>query len=66
MDHDNTGGAVSDGCVDCGHNHCDFDLSLSYPFEERYNYNDTLHNYSCTCSIYYNTFSEYCRGSGKL
>ena len=37
MDHDNTGGAVSDGCVDCGRNSCDFDLSLSHDFEERYN-----------------------------
>ena len=38
MDHDNTGGVVSGGCVDCGHNHCDFDLSLSHNFEERYVY----------------------------
>ena len=36
MDHDNTGGVVSGGCVDCGHNHCDFGLSLSRNFEERY------------------------------
>ena len=38
MDHDNTGGVISDGCVDCGHNHCDFDLIIHLPhnFEERY------------------------------
>ena len=35
MDHDNTGGVVSDGRDDCGHSHCDFDLSLSHNFEER-------------------------------
>ena len=35
MDHDNTGGVVSDGCVDCGHNSCDF-LHLShYNLEKR-------------------------------
>ena len=36
MDHDNAGGVVSDGCVDCGHNSCDFDLILSHTSEERY------------------------------
>ena len=36
MDYDNTGGVVSDGCVGCHHSHCDFDLSLSHNFEERY------------------------------
>ena len=38
MDHDNTGGAVSGGRVDCSHNHCDFDLIIHLPhnFEERY------------------------------
>ena len=40
MDHDNTGGAVSDGCVDCGYNRCDFNLiiHLSHNFEKRYMY----------------------------
>ena len=38
MDYDNTGGTVSGGCVDCGHNHCDFDVILSHNFEERYVY----------------------------
>ena len=37
MDHDNTGGTVSDSCVGCGHNYCDFDVILSRNFEERYN-----------------------------
>ena len=38
MDYDNTGGAVSSGCVNCSHNHCDFDLiiHLSHNFEKRY------------------------------
>ena len=36
MDHDNTGGAVNGSCVDCGHNHCDFNVILSDSFEERY------------------------------
>ena len=41
MDHDNTGGAVSDGGVVRGHNHCDFDI-LSYNFEERYKFADCI------------------------
>ena len=41
MDHDNTGGAVSDGCDDCDHNHCDFNI-LSHNFEERYKFADLL------------------------
>ena len=36
MDHDNTGGVVSDGCDDCGHNSCYFDIILPLTFEERY------------------------------
>ena len=38
MDHDNTGGAVSGGCDDCGHNHCDFDINLPHNFKERYKF----------------------------
>ena len=36
MDYDNTGSVVSGGCVNCGHNHCDFDVILSHNFKERY------------------------------
>ena len=50
MEYDNTGGVVSDGCVDCGHNHCDFDLSLSHNFKERYKFADWIALYSCISS----------------
>ena len=46
MDHDNTGGAVSGGCIDRGHNHCNFDLSLSHNFEERYKFADCIINHT--------------------
>ena len=41
MDHVITGGVVSDGYVDCGHNSCDFDI-LSHNFEVRYKLADHL------------------------
>ena len=42
MDHDSTGGAVSDGCVNCDHDHCNFDVILSHNFEERYKFADWI------------------------
>ena len=47
MDYDNTGGAVSGGCVDCGHDHCDFDVILSHNFEERYKIKLLIIMYIC-------------------
>ena len=49
MDHDNTGGVVCGGFVDCSHNHCDFDLVIHLPhnFEERY-FCTVMNNISCT------------------